>query len=155
MDSEQLLKCFGRPSNDADIVQFLSSLKVATPKLCKGVYNAYASSKKDGISLLFQDEAMFKKEKKSIGKSPLILIGAFYYAQGHEDFSQYAGPLPDGLTFSSTRDEITKRLGASEWKREKDGVVLRERWPRGDQRLFITFNLPKGDILVVYRGFYS
>jgi hypothetical protein len=71
---------------------------------------------------------LFKDAKpKTMGESPYLqgkeagiafaltrdqrIRAIFLYAQGVEDFAQYAGALPAALTFSSTRADVRAALG--------------------------------------------
>ena len=50
----------------------------------------------------------------------------FLHAEGKDDFGQYQGPLPAGLTFSSNRGDIRREFGTP------DKIVAPGAYPGGD-----------------------
>jgi hypothetical protein len=110
----------GKSSKDLEVIEFLKSLGFQkSPKCPSGEYNAYVGFKQLGLCLLFEDEAMLKQEDKPLGKSPLILIGCFFYAAGEERYKEYAGIFPENIKFSDSIKEIADKLGTPEFVREK------------------------------------
>jgi hypothetical protein len=77
----------------------------------------------------------------------------FFYSQGFEDFAQYAGPLPAGLTFASSRAEVRAALGGPSMSGEPGGVGLMaieygfDRF-ENDNR-YVHFQYTKGDNTVL------
>jgi hypothetical protein len=153
MESNELIGLFGARADSAQVEAFFKRAGVAKrPKLPKGEYNAYLEFEKKGVALLFQDEAMLKDEDKPVGTGPLIFAGAFFYSEGHEDYSQYQGELPEGLEFSDSRDTVVEKLGPSDWQDDDDGDIYRERWDRPDYKLLLDYAAGGASILVVYCG---
>jgi hypothetical protein len=66
----------------------------------------FVTLKKAGI------EFRFKSDHSAGKKKSWVLTGIGVYSGGHERYAQYAGQLPGGLTFESTRAEVRKALGS-------------------------------------------
>jgi hypothetical protein len=153
MDAQQFIALFGTRAGDPKLEAFLTGLAVKErPKLAKGEFDAHVEAKREGFSLLFEDEAYFKGEEKPLGKSPLLLVGAFFYSEGHEDLAQFKGQLPEDLVFSDSREDAVRKLGPSEWKKEKGGTVRRERWVLSNYKVIADYGPAAASITVVYCG---
>jgi hypothetical protein len=54
------------------------------------------------------------------------------YSDGHEGFSQYAGPLPGGISFSTDRAEVRRRLGVPDRSGEETVMPILGKMPPWD-----------------------
>lgn len=84
----------------------------------------------------------------------LVLSGCHFNAEGHENYRQYRGMLPNQIDFEDSRDEIMVKLGDSVWKYEENGMVRSERWEYAetDRQLNIDYSKDKQRIKTVYFG---
>lgn len=150
MDSRSIISLLGSRSGDPRVEALFEQLEVADrPTLAPGEFDAYVEAMRKGVSLVFEDEAYLKDEDTPLGRSPLVLVGAFFYSEGHEGFSEFEGDLPGGVTFSDSRDEVLGKLGQPEWKKEKKGVVIRERWPLDEHKLLVEYAPESGSVSLV------
>jgi hypothetical protein len=153
MDAQQIISLLGSYAGDPRLEAFLTTLNVtARPKLPKGEFTAYLEMKQEGVSLIFRDEAYLKREKKPLGRSPLVLVGAHFYSEGHDGYAEFKGDLPHGLTLSDSRNDIIRKMGESTQKRERDGVVRNEQWSLPDYRVGVTYSKDGSSILTIYCG---
>lgn len=153
MNASAITELVGVPATDARVENLLRELGIARmPKLARGEFDAHAEAKKQGISLVFKDEAYLKRLDEPLGKRPLVLVGAHFYSRGHEGFSQFEGSLPNTITFSDNPSSLRAKLGEPEWRKEHMGVVIRERWDLGPHKVSITYQRDNKSVLVVYAG---
>ena len=153
MDAQQLVALFGCPAGDPRLEVVLTRLGVTdTPKLPRGEFTAYLEIQKEGISLVFRDEASLKDEDKPLGRGPLVFVGVHFYSAGHDGYAEFTGDLPHGLALADSREDLIRKLGESEWKRERDGRVRNERWIFPDYRLAATYSRDGSSLLTVYCG---
>ncbi len=66
--------------------------------------------KKAGVEFRFEKESWVSRDEGPL-RGPWVLTEVGVYAAGHEGYKQYAGELPRGITFESTREEVRKALG--------------------------------------------
>ncbi|WP_370981218.1 hypothetical protein [Agaribacterium sp. ZY112] len=146
MNLDELLPLLGRSVVDSQLNSFLSVLSdglVRGLALPSGEYRTYYENRSDGYSLVFTDEAMFLgREDQGIGTGSLYLSGIFLYSEGKDDYSEYAGSMPNGIRFDATQSDIAKVLGEASWSRERrDKSIAAERWDTFfDYRLHITYS---------------
>lgn len=153
MNAQETIELFGARLGDEKLEALLQRMGATKrPTLPRGEYNAYLEMREEGLALLFQDEAYREGSKKPIGSGPLVLAGAFFYAESHEGYRRFEGELPEGLTFSDARAVVHTKLGEPEWQRLKNGVVRRERWIRPEHRILVDYAQNAGSLLLVYCG---
>lgn len=146
MEIENLLECLGEPISSRRLASVLQGKGIDLSNgliLPKGEYRAYIERPTEGYSLVFTDEAVFLGiANQPIGKGALYLSGVFLYAEGKDSYSQFVGELPMGLSFSTSQENIGKKLGSSSWDRKRsDGSVAAERWDNvADYRIHITYS---------------
>jgi hypothetical protein len=103
-----------------------------------------------GFSLFFRDPARTKSPVcASLPRGILVLAGCFFYSEGHEGYKQFSGKLPRGLSFSDSRDRIIQALGQPNWKREKEGRTISERWDYDKRSLHITYPKDRDGIKII------
>jgi hypothetical protein len=82
----------------------------------------------------------------------------FLYASSIEGFEQYAGGLPVGLTFSSTRDDVKSKIGEAVFSGEAGGIGLMaiehsfDRFEHGSHYLRFEYMPGNGSIRLVTIG---
>lgn len=76
--------------------------------------DVYESITDSGVSLLFESERYVSvKHKVEFPTDAPILTAIFLYGTGDDDFREYKGDLPGGLTFSDSRETALQKLGSS------------------------------------------
>lgn len=144
MNTNEVLKVLGQALTNKLLVDTFLNNNIdvkQSVELEDGEYRAYYEKENDGFSLMFTDEAMFlNKSSQPVGKGPLYFSGILLYAEGKEEFSQYKGALPHGLTFNDDITSIENKLGQSSWQRKRDdGSLIAKRWDLDDFRIHISF----------------
>ena len=154
MDSSEIIGLFGKRSDDPAVADFLARNRLGpAPKAPSDDFREYIEAKDRGLSLILEDAAHFLGQKtKALGTSGLLLVGAFFYAEGHEGFSQYREPLPKGVEFTSGRDAMIAKFGDSDFKFPKVGPVIEERWDLPEYRLRVRYLKDHSRIVLVYCG---
>lgn len=84
----------------------------------------YVSFKNAGVSVMFRDEQ---------------LESLFFYAEGIDGFSGYAGQLPFGITFRDSEKQIVERI---ERAPSSEGNVRGLPFPQRKESNWIRFTLP-------------
>ena len=106
----------GKPSDDPAIEALISAGNGKPPKLPRGEVRADVELKGLGVSLEFVDEGFHTKNAKlARGEGALLLATIFYFPDGYQDYTGYAGVLPEGLDFSMNQAAARAKLGQSEW----------------------------------------
>jgi hypothetical protein len=107
---KSLQELLGKKFKSKEVQAFLKTLpgKIEVAKFQECYFH---SSRDGGISLRFDTKD--------------VLTTIFLYAEGAEQFKQYSGELPNGLTFALTRAEIEKKLGKPD---KSGGAGVIEYW---------------------------
>lgn len=146
MDINEILAYLGRASSDQELANVFFGVGVDLAlelRLPSGEYRAYIERPELGVSFVFTDEAVFLGENnQSVGVGGLYFTGIFLYADGKEQYAQFSGHIPKGLSFTVDRDGVIKNLGEPSWCRKRsDGSVAADRWDSiANYRLHITYS---------------
>jgi hypothetical protein len=110
-DEKRLIALIGMPSDSPEVATWMGELKAPQPRLKKGDTDANVTLPELGMELVFTDEG-FKNEgsELAIGEGALLLT-AIMFKFGVPGFKDYAGPLPRGLAWGDTLDQVHKKLG--------------------------------------------
>lgn len=150
MDSRSIISLLGSRAGEPGVEALFRQLGVKErPKLAKGEFDAHVEAMTKGVSLIFEDEAYLKDEDRPIGQGPLVLVGAFFYSEGHEGFTEFQGELPGNITFSDSGEDVLAKLGEPEWKEESKGMVIREGRPLGEHALVVEYARATGMVSLV------
>lgn len=137
-----LIHNLGNPISNESLAHEVENLGIGLGSLI-GIseVDLYIERRKEGYSLIFTDEADFLgKSDQPIGVGSRYLTGIFLYAEGKDDYSQYKGDLPCGLSFHQTEKIVKELLGQPNWAREKDGRIVSEAWDQDCIRLHLTYS---------------
>jgi hypothetical protein len=110
-DDKRLISLIGMPSDSPEVAAWMGELKAPQPRLKKGDTDANVTLPELGMELVFTDEAFQNKRSDlAIGEGALLLTAIMFKVRV-PDFKDYAGPLPKGLAWSDTLDQVHKKLG--------------------------------------------
>jgi hypothetical protein len=160
MSSATVYAVFGRPSNDAAVVQAFRTIGVdldAELELPDGEFIAYVERPRDGIAFSFSDEGYFiGPGDMPFGEGRLFFTGVIFYVQEVDEYWPCESELPLGIRAGDAASDLSARLGTSEWqRRDDDGLLAAERWiVSGGRSLHVTYTRA-GGILVVSYGLRS
>jgi len=133
MTAKDFVAFLRRTDDSPEIQKLLTDLGVAKrPRLKRGELYAYVQLPKKGLVLVF-------RESHDPKTSQLALVDVQIFSSAKKGYSTYAGELPDGLTFSDTRDITAKRLGQPS---ESDGNE--DTWQRKGYNLIVQYNKDTG-----------
>ncbi|WP_321818259.1 MULTISPECIES: hypothetical protein [unclassified Paraburkholderia] len=116
MKTQEFTDAIGKQA-DSDVVKHLLhnfgiDRRVAIKRDETDVYENITDA---GVSLLFESERYVSaKHKVEFPTDAPILTAIFLYGTGDDEFCEYKGDLPEGLTFSDSRESATQKLGSSE-----------------------------------------
>lgn len=152
--ASSVLTLAGRTPDDPELHAFLVRLS-AWPlgEFPSDEFDLYHIDKERGFCLMFEDAAKVNHPSAQ-GKKPRtpLLVGCYFYTQGKDDYEQFAGPLPYGVTWTDTPDSLTARLGPAKnvIVSKKTGALTAHRW--AIDTLLMTVGYRKGAIEDLYVG---
>jgi hypothetical protein len=131
--SERLL---GRTPNDPELKEVLVGLAAwPLPEFDEDEISVYVENEPAGYDLEFRDSSTVDHPVAE-GKSPgtPVFVSAFFYNEGVEDYGQFKGALPNGISWSDTSNDLVRKLGKPkrEFKNKADGKLNGHGWPRGE-----------------------
>jgi hypothetical protein len=136
-DGQAIVALLGKSSDSTEVQDLLSQLGAKPPKLKKGDVDAYVVLDKQGLDLMFSDEAyVTKRPDLAIGEGKLLLITAWFKAAEPPKIAAYAEALPHGLNFGKSQADVHQLLGKPEWANPD---VRRERWTIGGHQLLVRY----------------
>jgi len=150
VSTQKLLGYLKLASSEQKLLDYMYTLGVDLKKelfLEKDEYGSYDGSDAyierplGGYCLLFSDEAEFLgKRDQPIGVGKLYFSTVFFYSEGKDEYSQYKGELPFGLSFEDRRENVVHKLGEQSWQRlaQDDERVISDRW---DNLLEVAYRL--------------
>jgi len=113
----------------------------------------FISLKQQGIELRFEKEEQPVEKGRKVPKVyQLIAIG--FYSSGYERYREYPAELIEGVTFSSTREEVRSILGtpnASGGGKKVAGIFIHE-WDScqvGECTVHVRYSVRGGSILTI------
>jgi hypothetical protein len=110
-DENRLIALIEMPSDSPEAAAWMGELKAPEPRLKKGDTDANVTLPELGMELVFTDEAFQNKRSDlAIGEGALLLTAIMFKFRVPE-FKDYAGPLPKGLAWGDTLDQVHKKLG--------------------------------------------
>ncbi|MFZ6707996.1 hypothetical protein [Undibacterium sp. TC9W] len=115
-------------------------------------FDCYVEQPDDGICFVFTDEAMFLgKDKQVLGSGPLYFSGIFLYAEGKDNYSQFRGVIPFGISFTDKHEELVSLMGVPTWQRMRnDGSVAADRWDNvAANQIHISYSANDGQVVLV------
>ncbi len=62
----------------------------------------------------------------------------FLYNDGYDRFRQYAGPIPHGISFNMTRDEVRKTMKSPPDYSDRGGEIF-DTWDLPDHRFIVSY----------------
>jgi hypothetical protein len=140
IDPQRFFKLIGKPSDSPEVTQLLSELSAPKPRLKKKDVTTYVALPKLGIDLAFNDEAHHAKRKDiAIGEGALILVSVALRSNVPK-YTDYAGPLPQGLSFGDTQAQVHQKLGAP---KELHDFLPVEFWAVKRCKLSVTYDEKK------------
>lgn len=100
--------------------------------------DVYLNREAQGISLLFKDERFVAQQNEIRFPSDApVLTAVFLYGAGDDEFAEYKGALPGGLSFSDGQDQARAKLGPAVKFNEARGLEI---WGlREKVRLFVLY----------------
>lgn len=146
--TNSLITVLGLPFSDQLVKKFITAQKISEKLVVEdGENDAYIGRDDKGFSLLFEESKFIDNSRYSSNSSnPLILAHCFFHSKNHASkyggYGEFLEELPFELLFSDSRDVIHKKLGAPQWKREKNNKIKGERWEfkDTDRQLHITYD---------------
>jgi len=139
MRAKDLVTFLRKTDDSPEIQKLLTELGVTKPpRLKRGDLYAYVQLPKKGLVLVF-------RESDDPKTSQIVLVDVQIFSSAKKGYSTYAGELPDGLTFSDTRAETTKRLGKPS---ESDGNE--DTWARKGYNLIVQYNRETGQAQMLH-----
>jgi hypothetical protein len=136
-DGQSIVAVLGKSSDSAEVQNLLSQLGAKPPKLKKGDVDAYVVLDKQGLDLMFSDEAyVTKRSDLAIGEGKLLLMTVWFKAAEPPKVAAYAERLPHGLDFSKSQAEVHQLLGKPEWANPD---VRRERWTIDGHQVLVRY----------------
>ena len=124
-----LSSLLGQRIDDAGVAKYLKNVDPNTKLSLSRTKDPRFISKAGGL-VVYAEKKMSR------------ITDLFFYSEGHEGYSQYAGPLPHGITFAMPRAEVKKRVG----KKEAFEYPDQDTWDQDDVRLIVEYlanNTPK------------
>jgi len=146
----------GKTPNDPPVQSFLRSIgHWPLPELEEDEFDLNIEDEARGFSLAFEDGANLPPSIEAKPAGTLVLCGCFFYAEGADDYQQYGGPLPQGITWSDTPASLVAKLGPpkNEMRNKKTGELDAHRWALGEQRL-LTASYNGDELENLYIGIY-
>ena len=127
---EEVLALLGMPSSAVGSGSLLRGLILPAPEQIGD--RAYINLPERGLSLALNEDA--------------VVIAIQLFSEGHEGFSEWAGPLPGDLTFQDGRAAVRHKLGAPDQAKDERKVPI-----LGDRPAFDLFKADEHQINVQYR----
>ena len=136
-DGQSIAAVLGKSSDSTEVQDLLNQLGAKPPKLKKGDVDAYVVLDKQGLDLMFSDEAyVTKRSDLAIGEGKLLFMTAWFKAADPPTIATYAEPLPHGLDFGKSQADLHQLLGEPEWANPD---VHRERWTIDGHQLLVRY----------------
>jgi hypothetical protein len=152
--SPSVQRLAGRTPDDQDLRAFLSALGAwPLDDFPADEYDVYFNDKTRGFSLMFEDAATVKHPLAAGKKARTpLLVGCYFYTQGKDDYQQFKGALPHGVSWSDTPDTLLAKLGPAKNNivSKKTGALTAHRWSLDG--LLLTVGYKNGAIEDVYIG---
>lgn len=147
---------FGRTPDDSELEEVLGALG-HLPFCGFGVddFSLYLPNKADGFCLLFEDaDTVDHKLAKGKARRTPVFTGCFFYPEGIDEYSQFKGPLPEGIVWSDTSESILGKLGKpqNEIMNKKTGKLKAHRWNLGAFLLTASYRKEGTSLHHVYVG---
>jgi hypothetical protein len=140
IDPQRFFHLIGKPSDSPEVAELLSELSAPKPRLKKGDVTTYVSLPSIGLDLVFQDEANHtKRSDLAIGEGALILISVALRSNVPQ-YTDYTGPLPEGLTFGDSQVQVHQKLGTPT---KVHGFLPKEFWTIRGCKLCVTYDKQK------------
>ncbi|RIJ37266.1 hypothetical protein [Pontibacter oryzae] len=105
-DEDNISRFLNRKKKDKELKQFMHSFGAAPDKVYKSTDSYYEEYHRKGISFNFDYDNK--------------LVAIFLYSNLSEDYKNYEGKLPYGLSFDLTRKDVEERFGSPEYNGESD-----------------------------------
>lgn len=98
----------------------------------------YLNRENQGISFLFRDERYLAEQNGvDFPSDAPVLAAIFLYGQGDDEFSEYRGALPGGLSLSDGQEQARAKLGPSVKFNDARGLEI---WELRERiRLFVLY----------------
>ena len=140
IDLNRVFPLFGQASDSAGVAAWLSDLSAPTPKLDSGDVHAWVSVPHLGIDMVFTDEAAFNRRSDlAIGEGALLLA-SITFRSNVPDYTDYAGPLPKGILFGDSPDQVHQKLGSPQSVHPR---MPKEFWTLNGLKLCVTYDKAK------------
>ena len=157
IETKALLSFLGCAASETNLIDYLKVNNILLNGLAleEDDFDAYVEKQEFGFCLMFTDEAKFLGlANQPIGHGKLYFSTVFFYSEGKDNYSEYQGTLPFGLSFNDTRTDALAKLGTQSWQRvAKDGArVISDRWdnlPDVPYRLHVTYDKQTGKISIL------
>jgi hypothetical protein len=143
-DKSRFIALIGKASDSPEMKTWLDELKAPPPRLKKGDTSAHVTLPKQGLELVFGDEAFETgRSDLAIGEGALLLTAIMFKSAHVRDFADYSGPLPMGLAFGESPAKVHEKLGLPE---RVHPVLPTERWAIDGVRLIVTYDKQKSEV---------
>lgn len=151
-----LTAAIGKDINSPEVAALFADQDILeTINIDEDDYETFVTRPMLGYSLIIVNQPFIKNPKyKEKPSGILVLTGCHFYSEGYEDFAQFKGELPFGITFEDSRELVISKLSDSVWQYEIDGRVKRERWEfaETDKQFNVTYSNDQTSVKVVYFG---
>ena len=115
MKTERFVAAIGKQADSDIVVELLKECGISNRVHIKtGETDVYLNNEKEGVSLLFESERyIHAKHGVNLLTDAPVLTAIFLYGQGDDEFSEYQGDLPGGLSFADNQKTAIEKLGQS------------------------------------------
>lgn len=138
----------GKQANADSVVQCLAAFGFADRvNIPRNETDVYLNREDQGISFLFKDERYIAEQNGvDFPSDAPVLTAIFLYGPGDDEFSEYKGALPGGLSFSDSQAQARAKLGPPAKFNEARGLEI---WELRERiRLFVLYG---GDLKSIAR----
>lgn len=138
MEFLSLVSMLGREIGDADLEARMKSLGANVPLATEVILETHYVNLRDaGLSFVFEPEDEARRVLPfPVRGGAVILVSVVAYGENRVGYTPFAGQLPRGLSFSSSREDAHARLGKPDWSSPAMPI---DRWHTEDHRLILDF----------------
>lgn len=139
MELMAFVPLLGREIGDPDLKEALAGLGAKMPLVTEeALETEYLELKNAGISLAFEaKEEVRQSLPYQVRAGALVLVNVTAYGANELEYATFAGTLPQGLNFASSRAAVAAALGRPD---DTSPVMPIDVWHRSDHRLIIDFD---------------
>lgn len=116
MNIEELSTYLGKTNQDEKFIAYLAlmGIDINSMEIEEYVQESFLEDRKNGFCLGFTDRTGFLDNyvDEIIGTSGIwYFTHLFLYAEGKDDYNEFKGVMPYGITFQNTVSEVIEKIG--------------------------------------------